>query len=97
VRVPGVREVEVRAYTGSLLFLYDPAALDPETLAARLRELSGAERVLAAGEAARDESGSVAREMVRLWPRWGSSRRARSGGRAGAHHGSALAQPGLVG
>jgi len=74
-RVPGVREVVVRAYTGSVLCLYDPATLDPETLAARLRDLSGAEGVLDTGQAtrppppgaARRESGSVAREMVRLF------------------------------
>jgi copper chaperone CopZ len=53
--VDGVREVKVRAYTGSVLILYDPARLAPERLRAALCKVACVDHVLGADEEPPDE------------------------------------------
>src|SRR5262249_7571598 len=75
-RIDGMKEVVIRAYTGSVLCLHDPGRLDPDTLAASLLRLSSADRLLTPGEItreqpawppARGDSGTVARKVMRLF------------------------------
>jgi hypothetical protein len=48
--VPGVREVRVRAYTGSVLLLYDPARIDADRLTRALLAATGVEHITQPGE-----------------------------------------------
>jgi len=58
---PGVREVRVRAYTGSVLLLYDRAATDGERLARAACRVAGVEHVTVPGRETKEELAEMMR------------------------------------
>jgi len=73
-RVPGVREVEIRAFTGGVLCHYDPARVGQPEILAELVRLTGVDTTFGpgerppAGEALRSPGpGAVAREVAKLF------------------------------
>jgi hypothetical protein len=71
---PGILEVEVRARTGSVLCRHDPGRLDGARLLQRLKEITGVQSILEAGQSAppppRMAAGTravVARELAGLF------------------------------
>lgn len=54
-RLPGMQELEIRPYTGSVLCLYEEEALSTEAVVAEVRRVTGVERVLRPGEHLPDE------------------------------------------
>ena len=70
--IPGMIDVEIRAFTGSVLCSYDPQRVDPDTLLAHLERLTGA-AVQPSGTAplapavVRAGPGVVARDVARLF------------------------------
>jgi hypothetical protein len=54
-RLPGMQELEIRPYTGSVLCLYEEEALSTEAVVAEVRRVTGVERVLRPGEHLVDE------------------------------------------
>jgi hypothetical protein len=73
-RVPGMREVEIRAYTGSVLCRYDAARLGPAAILAAIARITGVETTVGLGERppappSRTDGGpgEVARELARVF------------------------------
>ena len=73
-RLPGMREVQVRAYTGGVLCLYDPQRLDQASILAALVRVTGVDGTLGPGERPplddvlrRAGPGEVARELARFF------------------------------
>jgi hypothetical protein len=75
-RIGGMREVEIRTYTGSVLCLHDPQRLDAAALVEHVRRLTAADLVVGPTDAPparalpRSEGpGVVAREVAQLFKR----------------------------
>jgi hypothetical protein len=73
-RLPGMREAEIRPFTGTVLCHYDPQRLDHAALVAELRRLTGVETTLGPSDRPPVEEplrragpGEVAREVARLF------------------------------
>jgi hypothetical protein len=73
-RMPGMKEVQIRAYTGSVLCLYDAQRLDDAAIQAELVRLTGVEITIGPGERPpvddtlrRAGPGDVAQELARFF------------------------------
>ena len=63
--LPGIEEVRVRAYTGSVLCLYDPLRLDAERITGALLQATGVDKLTPHGEETPEELRAIVGEAVR--------------------------------